>query len=118
MASLAGFLALPGAVNYCTTKGFLITFSRALNLELKHSGVTVQALCPGLTHTEFHAHEGSASATRMPEFMWMSADAVVEASLAGLAAGQAVCIPGWGNHLLRLLGSNPLAELILPYVIR
>jgi short-subunit dehydrogenase len=80
--------------------------------------VTVQALCPGLTHTEFHAHEGSASAARMPEFMWMSAEAVVAASLTGLAAGQAICIPGWGNHLLRLLGSNPLAEFVLPYVIR
>jgi short-subunit dehydrogenase len=118
VASLAGFMALPGATQYCATKGYLITFSRALNLELRRSGVTVQALCPGLTHTEFHAHEGSASAARLPEFMWMPAEAVVAASLAGLARGQAVCIPGWGNHLLRLLGSNPLAELILPYVIR
>jgi short-subunit dehydrogenase len=118
VASLAGFIALPGAVSYCATKGYLITFSRALNLELTRSGVTVQALCPGLTHTEFHARQRSASAARLPEFMWMSAEAVVEASLAGLARGQAVCIPGWGNRVLRRLGSNPLAELILPYVSR
>jgi hypothetical protein len=48
----------------------------------------------------------------------MSAEAVVEASLRGLARGQTVCIPGWGNRILKLLGSNRLAELILPYIIR
>lgn len=118
VASLAGFMALPGAAQYCATKGYLIIFSRALALELTGTGVHVQALCPGLTHTEFHAHEGSASATRMPEFMWMSADAVVETALAGLAAGQAVCIPGWGNRILKLLGSSPLVDLAAPLLRR
>lgn len=118
VASLAGFMALPGAVNYCATKGFLITFSQALHSELRRTGVRVQALCPGLTHTEFHARQRGGSTARLPEFMWMSAEAVVEASLRGLARGQAVCIPGWGNHVLRLLGGNPLAGLILPYLVR
>ena len=118
VASLAGFMALPGAANYCATKGFLITFSRALNLELRRSGVTVQALCPGLTHTEFHANQRGGATTQMPEFMWMSAEAVVEASLRDLAAGRAISIPGWGNRILRLLGSSPLVDLVAPFLQR
>ena len=51
VASVAGFMALPENVNYCATKGYLITFSKALQLELIGTGVRVQALCPGI-----HAH--------------------------------------------------------------
>jgi hypothetical protein len=118
VASLAGFMALPGAAQYCATKGYLITFSRALALELRGAGVRVQALCPGLTHTEFHASQRGGSTGQMPEFMWMSSDAVVEASLRGLAAGQVICIPGWGNRILKLLGSSPLVDLAAPLLLR
>ena len=118
VASLAGFVALPGAVNYGATKAYLIAFSRALQLELIRTGVRVQALCPGFIHTEFHARGSDGLSARLRKFMWMSAETVVEASLRGLARGQTVCIPGWGNRILKLLGSNRLAELILPYIIR
>ncbi|MGC8781165.1 MAG: SDR family NAD(P)-dependent oxidoreductase [Anaerolineae bacterium] len=116
VASLAGFMALPRATTYCATKGYLITFSRALRLELRGTGVRVQALCPGFTRTEFHARQSSSAAARLPGFLWMSADAVAEASLRALARGQTICIPGWGNRLLKMLGASPLADWILPHV--
>ena len=48
----------------------------------------------------------------------MSSDAVVEASLQGLAAGQVICIPGWGNRVLKFLGSSPLVDLAAPFLRR
>jgi len=118
VASLAGFMALPGAAQYCATKGYLITFSRALALELRGTGVRVQALCPGLTHTEFHAGQRGGTTAQMPEFMWMSAAAVVAASLRDLAAGRVICVPGWGNRVLKFLGSSPLVDLVAPLLRR
>ncbi len=113
VASLAGFMALPGAATYCATKGYLITFSRALQDELRGTGVRVQALCPGFTRTEFHGRQASSAASRVPGFLWMSADAVAEASLRALARGRTICIPAWGNRLLKLLGASPLAGRIV-----
>ncbi|MCU0504004.1 MAG: SDR family oxidoreductase [Anaerolineae bacterium] len=93
VASVAGFMALPEDVNYCATKGYLITFSKALQLELTGAGVRVQALCPGFTHTEFHDDLREFDKARTPKILWMPAEAVVEASLRGLARGEVVCIP-------------------------
>lgn len=117
VASLAGFMALPGAATYCATKGYLITFARALQLELRGTGVKVQALCPGLVRTEFHARQSASTAARLPGFMWMSADAVAEASLRALAHGCTICIPGWGNRLLKVLGTSFLADRLLPHLV-
>jgi len=118
VASLAGFMALPGNVTYCATKGYLITFSKALALELTGAGVRVQALCPGFTHTEFHDDLQDFHKTRMPKILWMPAEAVVDASLRGLARGEVVCIPGLGNRLLGLLGGSPLGPRAAPLFLR
>jgi len=58
--------------------------------ELKPHGVRVQALCPGVVATEFHARQGL-DLSSMPR---MSADDVVTASLRGLELGDVVCAPG------------------------
>ena len=118
VASVAGFMALPENVNYCATKGYLITFSKALQLELTGTGVRVQALCPGFTHTEFHDDLREFDKARTPKILWMPAEAVVEASLRGLARGEVVCIPGIGNRLIAAIGSSPLVPLAAPLFLR
>ena len=118
VASVAGFMALPENVNYCATKGYLITFSKALQLELIGTGVRVQALCPGFTHTEFHDDLREFDKARTPKILWMPAEAVVEASLRGLARGEVVCIPGIGNRLIAAIGSSPLVPLAAPLFLR
>ena len=45
VASSAAFMALPGEINYCATKAYLVTFSQALAAEVRRKGVRVQALC-------------------------------------------------------------------------
>ncbi len=118
VASVAGFMALPDNVNYCATKGYLITFSKALQLELIGTGVRVQALCPGFTHTEFHDDLREFDKARTPKILWMPAEAVVDASLRGLARGEVVCIPGIGNRLIAAIGGSPLVPLAAPLFLR
>ncbi len=116
VASLAGFMALPGSANYCATKAYLATFSQALAAEVRRHGIHVQALCPGFTITEFHDRpdQGGFDRRRIPRFAWGSARAVVAASLRGLARGQVVCVPGFLNRLILLLTRTGLVNRLAP----
>lgn len=88
---------LPQRAVYAGTKGYLVTFSRTLAAELAGTAVRVQVLCPGLTATEFHLSAGDAPVpgeARIHDEGGMPASDVVTASLAGLATGEVVCVPG------------------------
>ncbi len=52
-ASVAGFMPGPLQAVYHATKAFVLSWSEALSTELEESGVTVTALCPGATDTDF-----------------------------------------------------------------
>ena len=52
-ASSAAFLPQPGFAIYAATKSFVLSYSRALNEELKPRGIYVTAVCPGPVKTEF-----------------------------------------------------------------
>lgn len=108
VASVAGFLYGPGNINYSATKSYLISFSLGLGTELAGTGVSVQALCPGFTHTEIHKEMPHVK-KRIPGWMWMDADRVVAISLAQLdRQGPVICIPGKRNKALKfILGLLP-----------
>jgi short-subunit dehydrogenase len=93
VSSLAGFYPGPFVATYGATKAYVTSFTEALAGELRGTGVRVQVLCPGFTRTEFQQRAG-VDASQIPSFAWMSAEAVVDASLAGLARGDVVVIPG------------------------
>jgi hypothetical protein len=116
VASLAAFMALPGEINYCATKAYLVTFSQALAAEVRRKGVRVQALCPGFTITEFHDEPDRPSAGRegYPRFLWGSSQAVVADSLRALDRGQVVCVPGFVNRMIRLLTRTGLVNRMAP----
>ena len=81
-----------GAVSYSATKSWMTVFTEGLYLELKSVGsnVTVQALCPGFTYSEFHEVMGVDRLRMAPRSFWMRAEDVVDASLEGLARAPAV----------------------------
>ena len=97
VSSIAGDFPHPRSATYNATKSFVTSFSQAAHLELEGTGVTVTALCPGLTHSNFHARAGMSANT--PGILWQDADTVAKAGLAAAAAGQPVVISGALNKV-------------------
>lgn len=120
LASLAAFAPLPGGATYSATKAYLVMFSEALDNELQGTGVHVQALCPGFTHTEFHSTPEFSDGDRqgIPGFLWMQADDVVDASLSALRRGEVVCIPGAKNRVLATLMRTPPSSALARFGMR
>jgi short-subunit dehydrogenase len=96
VASVAGFLpGVRGNTLYGASKAFLISFSQSLHSEQRGTGVHVTALCPGLTYSEFHDVTGTRSRMqRLPKFLWLNADRVVEDGYQAVMRNQAICVPG------------------------
>ena len=101
VSSVAAFAASPQSVSYGATKTWMNRFTEglAVELEVKSSPVTMQALCPGFTLTEFHDVVGM-DRSRIPASLWMTADFVVEESLHGFDRRTLFVVPGWRYKLL------------------
>jgi short-subunit dehydrogenase len=114
VASVAALLALPGVATYAATKALLLSFSRSLRAELADTGLRVQCLCPGYTRTEIHSRDTFAGfdVDRVPEEQWMSAEAVVEASLAALETDRWLVVPGEHNRQLMLKAARELGAAL------
>lgn len=93
VASVAAFMVAPGNATYCAVKGYLASFSQSLSLELRGTGVRVQALCPGFVRSDFHERMGYEVNEKFFRG-YMTAESVVDASLRDLDRGKVVCIPG------------------------
>ena len=92
IASVAGLVPGRGST-YSASKAWVIAFTEGLAGGLRGTGVGVHAVCPGIVHTEFHARAGIDMA-KLPTFLWLEVDDVVSASLADIAAGKVVSVPG------------------------
>jgi hypothetical protein len=114
VASMAGFLPLR-SVLYGSSKAFLISFSQSLDLELTGTGVHVQALCPGFTHTEFHDVHAMDGFNRrsIPKILWLTPEQVVRHSLNDLPRHKVVSIPGLQYQFLGVLMRSRLTYSIV-----
>ncbi len=106
VSSMGALIPILGNVIYNATKVFTITFSEALQAELRNTGVKIQVLCPGYVDSGFYNSEelkGFKRAT-IPKRMWMTADKVTELSLKALKKDKVIFVPGLKNRiLLRIL---------------
>jgi short-subunit dehydrogenase len=102
VASVAAFLSRAGSVSYGSTKAWMTSFTESLAMDLKAAGspIRVQALCPGYTYSEFHDTMGIDRTKLAGSALWMTAESVVDASLAGLAEGRLYVVPGWRYRAL------------------
>ena len=103
VASVAGFMPGPNMAVYHATKSYVLSLSQSVNEELKGSSVTVTALCPGVTRTNFHADAAMTDvrAIRMPG---MEPFPVAEEGWLEARIGKRVVVPGLMNKLTVMLG--------------
>jgi short-subunit dehydrogenase len=98
VSSSAGFLPIPGDAVYAATKAYVTSFSEALRAELRGTGVSVCALCPGPVHTEFQEVASRPGRRGKPgpgsEFLQVAVEQVVREALTALEADRPLVIPG------------------------
>lgn len=101
VASVAGFSPVPSAAVYGATKAYVLSLSEALSAELDGTGVTVTALCPGLTETEFSARATGTTGASMwiPAAMKLAASDVAREGYRAAMAGEAVHVNGIAYRL-------------------
>ena len=112
IASVAGFIPRS---TYGACKGWLISFSRWANGRYSRRGVTVTAVCPGFTHTNFHERLGLPPGEEgVAGWMWLRAPDVIAESLRDIARGKAVSVPSLRYRavvgLTRVLPSGVVAR--------
>jgi short-subunit dehydrogenase len=100
VASSAAFVPDPLAAVYGATKAYVLSFSEAIGEELRRSGVTVTALCPGATLTGFSTVAGAGSTRLYSKLKPMSSADVARAGYQGLRDGRRVVVTGLRNKLL------------------
>ena len=99
VASTVSFTPGPGDAVYCASKAYVLSFSEALAEELRGTGVTVTALCPGPTNTEF-AERAQMTDAKIFQGRLSSAAEVAQAGYRALKQGRMTTIVGNANKLL------------------
>jgi len=99
VASTAAYVPGPFMAVYYASKAFVLSFSEALAEEVQGSGVSVTALIPGPTQTNFAATAGNQDTPLFRSGAVMSAAAVARVGFDGLMAGKRVAIAGLSNRL-------------------
>ncbi|HZQ33043.1 MAG TPA: SDR family oxidoreductase [Mycobacterium sp.] len=121
VASTAAFGPLPGQASYGASKAFVLSYTEALRGELRSTGVTATALCPGPVKTGFGEAAGipdEAAEAALPAVMWKTADQVAHAGVEAMAAGKGMVVPGSVNRVTGLFYRHAPRDLILPLLTR
>ena len=107
VASTAVFQPLPGQAGYGVCKTFVLSYTHSMAGELRGSGVTVTALCPGPVDTGFGEAAGftkEEAEEALPSFMWETPETVARVAVEAMAKGRPVAIPGIGNRIGAAVG--------------
>lgn len=121
LGSIGSFVPGPLNIIYCATKAFVLSFSEGLENELRGSGVTVTALCPGATKTEFH-ERANMSDIKALDTSYETAESVARQGYRAMQRGQAVLITGRMNKLLaffaKFMPRRQVAQMVRSFMER
>ncbi len=121
VSSIASYLPLPGMAVYAATKAYVTSFSEALRAELRGTGVSVTALCPGPVDTEFSGiaeRPGSRDSMPAPAAFKVSAAQVAREGLRAAARDQARVLPGLLVRSVMTLTSLVPYAVIRPFAAK
>jgi uncharacterized protein len=119
IASTAAFQPLPGSAVYAASKAFVLSFSEAIRTELRGSGVTITAVCPGPVKTEFTEVAGVGGVEeRTPGAVWMTAEEIARHAVDGAERDRRVVVPGTLNRATALAGQHSPRAVALPLISR
>ncbi len=103
VGSIAAFQPVPSLATYAATKAYVLSLSEALGEELRGTGVSVTALCPGITDTNMVATAQAESAgLDLPDVLVGDVETVAREGYAGLMKGTPIVIPGTLNQATAL----------------
>lgn len=106
LSSTAGLQPLPFNAGYAAAKSYVLMLSEAVAAEVKESGVTVTAVCPGPVPTEFQeSNQAAYFAERLPKFTYASPQRVARDALKAADRGKLSVIPG-GPQVRMAFGPN------------
>ncbi|MCU1413555.1 MAG: family NAD(P)-dependent oxidoreductase [Microbacteriaceae bacterium] len=115
VASVAGYTPRE---TYGAAKTWVLSFSRWANAFYRSRGITVSAIAPGFTRTEFHSRMGITSVDDVPGFLWLKAETVVRVGLRDVARGKAISIPTARYKLAVALASVLPTSLVVRMAAR
>jgi short-subunit dehydrogenase len=121
VASTAAFQPLPGQAAYGAGKAFVLSYTQSLAGELRGSGVTATALCPGPVETGFGERAGftdEEAHQALPSVMWVDAADVAKAAVSGMDKGRLVVIPGVANRVGSMFSQVAPRSLLLPFLAK
>jgi short-subunit dehydrogenase len=96
VSSTAGFTTMG---SYSAIKTWVTAYTEALAVELRDTGITVTALCPGWVRTEFHDRAGIGKSS-IPNALWLDAEPLVRSALRDVDHGKVISIPTIRYRLL------------------
>ena len=100
VASVAAFQPIPTLASYAASKAYVLSLSESLAEELRGTGVTVTALCPGITATNMLTQAAGANdkLNQLPGFLVAEVQDVAQQAFSACMRGDAICVPGVVNQ--------------------
>jgi uncharacterized protein len=118
VASVAAYQPVPRQSTYAATKAFVLSFTEGLHTDLKGTGVTATALCPGPTKTEFGDAAGIPEELFQIPGLVYSAEEMAVAGVNAMERGRRAVIPGATNLVGAVGGRLMPRALVLPLIDR
>ena len=104
VASIAAFQPVPLLATYAASKAYVLSLTESLSVELQGSGVSVTALCPGITATAMlrNAAQANEQLNRLPGFLVGDVEDVARQGFEACMKGDTICVPGVVNRAAML----------------